>query len=83
MDSAGIDYHVTLAANAFQKCLEVPELQPELLCALVKQTTRQVSQKHHSVQVRSPESSLPHQGKVREGGRIYRAGYIDDADFFF
>jgi hypothetical protein len=39
MDSAGIDYHVSLAANAFQKCLDVPELQPELLCALVKQTT--------------------------------------------
>ena len=39
MDSAGIDYHVSLMANAFQKCLDVPELQPELLCALVKQTT--------------------------------------------
>jgi len=39
MDSAGIDYHVSLMANAFQKCLDIPELQPELLCALVKQTT--------------------------------------------
>ncbi|XP_059087273.1 uncharacterized protein CG43867-like isoform X9 [Tigriopus californicus] len=40
MDSAGIDYHVMLAANAFQQCLDVPELQPELLCALIKQTAR-------------------------------------------
>jgi pleckstrin homology domain-containing family H len=39
MDSAGIDYHVMLAANAFQQCLDVPELQPELLCALIKQTS--------------------------------------------
>jgi hypothetical protein len=40
MDAAGIDYHVMLAANALQQCLDVPELQPELLCALVKQTSR-------------------------------------------
>ena len=40
MDSAGIDYHVMLAANAIQQCLDMPELQPELLSALVKQTSR-------------------------------------------
>ncbi len=40
MDAAGIDYHVMLAANALQQCLDTPELQPELLCALVKQTSR-------------------------------------------
>ena len=40
MDAAGIDYHVMLAANALQQCLDVPELQPELLCVLVKQTNR-------------------------------------------
>ena len=57
MDSAGIDYHVLLAANAFQKCLEIPELQPELLCALIKQTTRQLSQK--GVQVKR-QSSIKH-----------------------
>lgn len=43
MDSAGIDYHVMLAANAIQQCLDIPELQPELLCALVKQTSRLTS----------------------------------------
>lgn len=40
MDSAGIDYHVLLAANAFQQCLDVPELQSEFMCVLVKQTCR-------------------------------------------
>ena len=40
MDAAGIDYHVMLAANALQQCLDTPELQPELLCVLVKQTNR-------------------------------------------
>ena len=51
MDSAGIDYHVMLAANAIQQCLDVPELQPELLCALIKQTSRP-SQTKHGVQVK-------------------------------
>ena len=40
MDAAGIDYHVLLAANAFQQCLNLPQLQPELFCALIKQTNR-------------------------------------------
>ena len=40
MDAAGIDYHVMLAANALQQCLDIPELQPELLSVLVKQTNR-------------------------------------------
>jgi len=40
MDSAGIDYHVALAANAIiQLCLDRPALQAELLCALAKQTS--------------------------------------------
>lgn len=39
MDAAGIDYHVMLAANAIQQCLDTPELQPELLCGLAKQTS--------------------------------------------
>ena len=40
LDSAGIDYHVVLAQNALQQCLSVTELQAELLCALIKQTSR-------------------------------------------
>ena len=31
MDSAGIDYHVILAGNLFQQCLDNPGLQQELL----------------------------------------------------
>ena len=40
LDSSGIDYHVVLAQNAIQQCLDFPELQPELLSILIKQTSR-------------------------------------------
>lgn len=40
LDSAGIDYHVVLAQNALHQCLCLLELQPELICALIKQTSR-------------------------------------------
>lgn len=40
LDSAGIDYHVVLAQNALHQCLSLLELQPELICALIKQTSR-------------------------------------------
>ncbi len=40
LDSAGIDYHVVLAQNALHQCLNLTELQPELMCALIKQTSR-------------------------------------------
>lgn len=43
MEQAGIDYHVVLAQNALQQCLDMPELQAELICALVKQTSRHLS----------------------------------------
>ena len=56
MDSAGIDYHVMLAANAIQQCLDIPELQPELLCALIKQTSRPTHAKH-GVQVKRNHSN--------------------------
>jgi hypothetical protein len=56
MDSAGIDYHVMLAANAIQQCLDVPELQPELLCGLIKQTSRP-SHAKHGVQVKRNPSN--------------------------
>ncbi|XP_067011816.2 uncharacterized protein CG43867 [Anabrus simplex] len=48
LDSAGIDYHVVLAQNALQQCLDMPELQAELVCALVKQTSRHT---HHKLGV--------------------------------
>ncbi|ETN62339.1 plekhh1 [Anopheles darlingi] len=40
-----IDYHVVLAQNALQQCLDMPELQSELICALIKQTSRHTGQK--------------------------------------
>ena len=40
VEQAGIDYHVVLAQNALQQCLDQPELQSEFICALVKQTSR-------------------------------------------
>ena len=53
MDSAGIDYHVMLAGNVFQQCLDNPGLQEELLCALCKQTSRIMTQSSkHGVQVK-------------------------------
>lgn len=45
VESAGIDYHVVLAQNALQQCLDQWELQAELLCALVKQTSRHTQSK--------------------------------------
>lgn len=46
IENAGIDYHVVLAQNALQLCLDNWELQAELLCALVKQTSKHASHKH-------------------------------------
>lgn len=40
VDQAGIDYHVVLAQNALQQCLDMAELQAELICALIKQTSK-------------------------------------------
>ncbi|XP_053608641.1 uncharacterized protein CG43867 isoform X3 [Plodia interpunctella] len=38
VEQAGIDYHVVLAQNALQQCLDVAELQAELSAALCRQT---------------------------------------------
>ena len=54
LDSSGIDYHVVLAQNAIQHCLDILELQPELLSVLIKQTSR------HTATTRTP-------GQVRNG----------------
>jgi len=45
LDAAGIDYHVVLAQNALQQCLTAPELQAEILCGLMKQTSRHLQHK--------------------------------------
>ena len=56
LDSSGIDYHVVLAQNAIQLCLDTPELQPELLSSLIKQTSRHTPARHGGVQVRKTSS---------------------------
>ena len=53
LDSSGIDYHVVLAQNAIQHCLDMVELQPELLSVLIKQTSKHTTQIKHSAQVRN------------------------------
>ncbi|XP_038212954.1 uncharacterized protein CG43867 isoform X3 [Zerene cesonia] len=50
VEQAGIDYHVVLAQNALQQCLEVAELQDELVSALCKQSAPHAPPKH-AVQV--------------------------------
>ncbi|CAG9819593.1 unnamed protein product [Phaedon cochleariae] len=51
VDQAGIDYHVVLAQNALQQCLDVAELQTELICALIKQTSKSAPPPKLGVQV--------------------------------
>ncbi|XP_013162185.1 PREDICTED: uncharacterized protein CG43867 isoform X3 [Papilio xuthus] len=46
VEQAGIDYHVVLAQNALQQCLEVGELQAELAACLAKQTAPHTHTKH-------------------------------------
>ncbi|XP_038119888.1 uncharacterized protein CG43867 isoform X4 [Culex quinquefasciatus] len=45
VNQPGIDYHVVLAQNALQQALDMVELQSELICTLVKQTSRHTGQK--------------------------------------
>ncbi|KAL5277076.1 PLEKHH2 family protein [Megaselia abdita] len=54
-----IDYHIVLAQNALQVGLDMPELQTELFCGLIKQTTKYTGQisKKLSKQKRSHNSS--------------------------
>ena len=74
LDSSGIDYHVVLAQNAIQLCLDVPELQPELLAALIKQTSRH-TQARHGVQVRT-SSSFKHPRVSPLNIHITKLGYL-------
>ncbi|XP_037934744.1 uncharacterized protein CG43867 isoform X2 [Teleopsis dalmanni] len=45
INQPGIDYHVVLAQNSLQHCLDMSELQTEMICILVKQTSRHTGQK--------------------------------------
>ncbi|KAK8407690.1 hypothetical protein O3P69_002325 [Scylla paramamosain] len=59
MDSSGIDYHVVLCQNALQQCLTYPELQSELFCALIKQTSKHLQAKP-GVQVTKTLNKIKH-----------------------
>lgn len=68
VNQPGIDYHVVLAQNALQQCLDMIELQAELICILVKQTSRHTSQKLGAgVQV---NKKLGKQTRVSSMGRL-------------
>ncbi|XP_049826085.1 uncharacterized protein CG43867 isoform X7 [Aethina tumida] len=60
VDQAGIDYHVVLAQNALQQCLDMPELQAELICALIKQTSKNVPLPKIGVQTAQEEKYKEH-----------------------
>ncbi|VEN50034.1 unnamed protein product [Callosobruchus maculatus] len=67
VDQAGIDYHVVLAQNALQQCLDLPDLQAELLCALMKQTSKAHPLPKLGVQV-STQKLLKKSGAGGAGG---------------
>ncbi|XP_032309102.1 uncharacterized protein CG43867 isoform X10 [Drosophila ananassae] len=56
VNQPGIDYHVVLAQNALQHALDMPELQTEMICILIKQTSRHMGQKL-SVGVQAPAAT--------------------------
>ncbi|NXS54837.1 PKHH1 protein, partial [Brachypteracias leptosomus] len=50
VEAASIDYHVSLAQTALQVCLTHTELQNEIYCQLVKQTSCRQPQNHSLIQ---------------------------------
>lgn len=51
VEAASVDYHVSLAQRALQVCLVHPELQSEIYCQLMKQTSYRPPQKYSLTQV--------------------------------
>ncbi|XP_015206720.2 pleckstrin homology domain-containing family H member 1 isoform X1 [Lepisosteus oculatus] len=51
VESPSIDYHMSLAQNALQVCLTHPELQNEIYCQLIKQTSHRQPQNYSLIQV--------------------------------
>ncbi|XP_044087798.1 pleckstrin homology domain-containing family H member 1 [Neovison vison] len=50
VEAASVDYHVSLAQTALQVCLAHPELQSEIYCQLMKQTSGRPPQKCSLIQ---------------------------------
>ncbi len=57
IDSPQIDYHVSLAQNILEVCLQHSELQNEIYCQLIKQTSRHPPQQKSAVQVSEPRNN--------------------------
>lgn len=66
VEAASVDYHVSLAQTALQVCLVHPELQSELYCQLMKQTSCRPPQKCSLMQVGVPGVERP-TGAVGQG----------------
>ena len=66
VEAASVDYHVSLAQTALQVCLVHPELQSELYCQLMKQTSCRPPQKCSLMQVGVPGAERP-TGAVGQG----------------
>ena len=75
MDSSGIDYHVVLCQNALQQCLIYSELQAELFCGLIKQTSKHLQAKP-GVQVTKTLNKIKH-SRVSVMPCMNRIGWID------
>lgn len=58
VEAPSVDYHVSLAQTALQVCLTHTELQNEIYCQLVKQTSCRQPQNHSVIQVKSSLSLL-------------------------
>ena len=52
IDSTQLDYHVALAQSITEQCMQQSELQNELYCQLIKQTSRHPAQHKSGMQVK-------------------------------
>lgn len=64
-----MDYHVSLAQTALQVCLAHPELQSEIYCQLMKQTSGRPPQKCSLIQVSGPQAGSPWGAAAQGTGR--------------
>ena len=70
MEAASVDYHVSLAQTALQVCLVHPELQSEIYCQLMKQTSCRPPQKYSLMQVGIPGAEQPWARAAQEVGKV-------------
>lgn len=75
VEAASVDYHVSLAQTALQVCLAHPELQSEIYCQLMKQTSGRPPQKCSLIQVSGgPPGREPLGGRCCSGHRKVGGG---------